>query len=82
MRFAREEVKILSCLFVSSRIPWAMMSICVKVFSHRQSSLVAFSLLRCCTEVIIRLAPEKPKILNPVFAESCSLMLGKCKFQS
>lgn len=44
LRFAcEEEVKILSCLFVSSsKIPWAMMSICVTVFSHRQSGLVTF----------------------------------------
>lgn len=59
MRVECEEVKILSCLFVSSsRIPWAMMSIYVTVFSHRQSGLVAFfSLFGCSTEVIIRSAP-------------------------
>lgn len=46
MRFACEEVIVPSCLFVSSgRIPWAMMSICVTDFSHRQSDLVAF----CCS---------------------------------
>ena len=43
MRFACEEVAILSCLFVSSsRIPWAIMSIYVIVFSQRQSGPVAF----------------------------------------
>lgn len=44
-RVACEEVKIIPCLFVSSgRIPWAMMSVCVTVFSHRQSGLIAFFL--------------------------------------
>ena len=86
MRFACEEVAILSCLFVSSsRIPWAIMSIYVIVFSQRQSGPVAFFFpwMLHWSNNKIRLKKNKtPNILTPVFAETCSWTLGKCKFWS
>lgn len=83
VRFACEEDKVLLCIFVLiGRIPWVMMSIYVTVFSHRQSDLVAFIFVWMLHWRNNKISSKNPNILTPVFAETCSLTVGKYKFWS